>query len=722
MMIDIKINLSSYSDIFIESSKVLSFSKNVNFVFGKNGTGKSTIVSAIQNQFCSTHNVCVFKDFEDTVGENKRLDAIALGKENTKIQKELLLIEEEIKKIKILVVEPDDKSENLFTKSKQSENNYKKQEKKIDDFCKQSATKIKNITNPQIAKTSYDKNNFFNDIEYSKLLSKEEIEKYKEIIKSEKKEDVDEITFPKLDLNEWIKLTNEILQSSVSQQQMIEELKDNIDKQNFAKTGMELHKCGEKCSFCGSIISETRWQLLGSYFNDEVKKLETRIKDSIEKIDSELMIINTIKEINKNDFYKNFFNQIETLNLQIKNKKNEYVIFLKNLKTSLENKLKIIFIKSDKLNFDVLVNFDEIEKSYNKIAKENNEFSQNLITEQDNAKSALRFHEVKMLLDTFSYDTENANLESLKILKDDAQKVLMEKILELEHKSNEKNELITHTKDEKKISELINKLLKNMGVASFSLELINDTDEKQKGQYQIKSYNGKIRSVIELSKGEKNIIAFLYFLFSLEKIDNENKPKIILLDDPMTSNDDTMQYLMIGEIQKFYRYLNDKDLFILLTHNCHFYLNVRPDTRNKYKVNGQDASFYEVYGNFHLYTDGKRTTIKNISKGKNDFKTNYEMLWKELLFLYDSSDATSSLMLNPCRKICETYMNFTKKGIEKFYGENIHAKKLFDVNQHSIDDLEAEQNGKTKEEIKNILKQLFINNNAEEHFNSYFKT
>jgi len=34
--------------------------------------------------------------------------------------------------------------------------------------------------------------------------------------------------------------------------------------------------------------------------------------------------------------------------------------------------------------------------------------------------------------------------------------------------------------------------------------------------------------------------------------------------------------------------------------------------------------------------------------------------------------------------------------------------------------LEAEQNGKTKEEIKNILKELFKNNDAEEHFNSYF--
>ena len=66
-------------------------------------------------------------------------------------------------------------------------------------------------------------------------------------------------------------------------------------------------------------------------------------------------------------------------------------------------------------------------------------------------------------------------------------------------------------------------------------------------------------------------------------------------------------------------------------------------------------------------------------------------------------------------------MNFVKKSIEAFYGENTNAKKLFDVNQHSIDDFEAEQNGRTKDEVKEILKQLFIQNGAEEHFNTYWK-
>src|SRR5262249_33507477 len=136
------------------------------------------------------------------------------------------------------------------------------------------------------------------------------------------------------------------------------------------------------------------------------------------------------------------------------------------------------------------------------------------------------------------------------------------------------------------------------------------------------------------------------------------------LDDPMTSNDDTMQYLMIGELQNFYRQLSDNNFFILLTHNCHFYLNVRPNRAKKYKQNGKEINFYEKYGNYCLLFDGKYTSIKNIEDGKQDFKTNYELLWKEIQFLYEEKNATADIMLNPFRKICETYMNFNSISID----------------------------------------------------------
>ena len=604
------------------------------------------------------------------------MDAIALGKINTEIQNKLVIIDGEIAKIKSEIDEPSDKTENLYTKVKNATEFYKKQEKRIDDFLKKSATGIKNLTSPQIAKTSYDKNNFGSEMENAKLLSELEIEKYKETIKSEMKKNIESIVFPNFDLSDRLKSANEILQSSVSQQQLIDELKDNPEKQNFAKKGMEIHKHGEKCSFCGNDISEPRWQLLGAYFNDEVKKLEKRIKENIEKIENEIITINTLKEINKSDFYKKFADQIEKLNLQIKNTKNERIKFLENLKISLEDKLNNLFAKSKSITIDIPANFDKTKKDYDKIIKENNDFSQNLTAEQDKAKSALRCHEVKKALDAFKYETENASLENLRMQKTDAEKRLSEKQAEFSQKIETKNELISQTKDEEQIAKQVNKLLRNMGVASFSLELVTDANEKQKGQYQIKGHNGNIRSITELSKGEKNIIAFLYFLFSLQEISNDNRPRIIVLDDPMTSNDDTMQYLMIGEIQKFYRALDDKNTFILFTHNCHFYLNVRPNTSQQYKVNGIDISFYEKYGNYHLYSDGKYTTVRAIKKGNQDFKTNYDILWKELSFLYNSTDATSDLMLNPCRKICETYMHFTKKNIDVFYGENINAKNF----------------------------------------------
>ena len=722
-MAAIKISLSHHPDKFSPSSQELAMTKKVNFIFGKNGTGKTTISDEILSQLSTDYDVCVFKDFDGVV-ENDRLNAVALGTTNVKIQKEIDIVDEKIVHIEKQINQPDDQTvENLFTKAAKAKEAYGKQENKINTFFTDSARKIKNISNPQIAKTSYDKTSFQDDIAKANSLHEGNIAAHKNTIKADKKADAADIHFPNIDLSSCLKSANEILQSSIAQTQDIPELTGKTDKQNFARQGMSIHeqKSGEICAFCGNEITNERWQLLGNYFNDEVKKIESRITSGIAKICSELDAIKEIKEIKKDGFYDKFEQDIKNLNLQIIAKRNEYKEFLGSLQTALEEKKSNLFVKSTPLEIVMPANFKDIEKECKGLVESHNKLSLNLKTEQEKAKDALRYHEVKKILDDFKYDEENISLATLKAASDEAQKELRHKRTELQLKQDARKALILQTKDEGKIAEKINKLLSSMGVVSFSLKLVEDDDENQKGQYQIKSYDNSIRPIIKLSKGEKNIIAFLYFIFSLESVDSKSKPKIIVLDDPMTSNDDTMQYLMIGEIQKLYRGLKEGNYFILLTHNCHFYLNVRPNTGITYKENGKEISFYDKYGVHHLFSDGKRTTIKGISKGKQDFKTSYETLWKELVFLHDAEDAAPDLMLSPCRKICETYMNFTKKGIEKFYGNNINAKKLFDVNQHSIDDFEADANGKTKDEIKNILHNLFKDNGAEDHMNSYWR-
>lgn len=707
-----KINLSKHADKYASNSLELDITKKVNFIYGKNGTGKTTIADEIADQLSSQYAVHVFKDF-DGVAINERLDAVALGTENAGIQKQIDNIDKEIIEISKELEQPEDKTSNLFTKARDAKKALDAQNKKIDDFYKRSAQVIKNQSNPQIAKTSYDLNDFKSEISNAELLTDEEVKANKNTVSADKKADVLGATLPVVDLASYLTSTNEVLESSVKQPGSIPELKGNPEKQQFARSGMDVHKHkqGEVCAFCGNEIDEDRWKVLAEYFNNEVNQLEQRILAGTTMIQKELATVDEVVDIDERVFYGKYADRIKQLNVKIQLRKSECKNFLSSLEKALEGKSKNLFTETEAITIDVPDNFSEVQKEYTKLINENNNFSKNLAIEQEKAKSALRYHEIQKKLDTFKYTEASARYNTLSQTSDTVQKELDAKKQELTGKQDERLNLIAKTKDEEKIAVKISKLLKSMGVSSFELKLVTDGDEEQKGQYQIVGHDGILRPVTALSKGEENIIAFLYFMFSLDSTDRtDTRSRIIVLDDPMTSNDDTMQYIMIGEVQKLCKGMQN-DYFVLLTHNVHFYLNVRPYTGYSYKK----------YGTYHLLSDGKLSTIRTIENEKDDFKTSYETLWKELVFLYGASGATADLLLNPSRRICDTYMNFTKKDAEAFYGENTNAKKLFDVNQHSIDDLEADQNAKTKEEIKDILYGLFKQNNAEDHFNSYWK-
>ncbi|TGK87516.1 hypothetical protein EHQ24_03010 [Leptospira noumeaensis] len=85
-MTDLKINLSSYSKLFTENSVILTISNKINYIYGKNGIGKSTIAKTIKDQFFTIFNIHLFNGFEGIVGENNRFDAVALGIEINKIK------------------------------------------------------------------------------------------------------------------------------------------------------------------------------------------------------------------------------------------------------------------------------------------------------------------------------------------------------------------------------------------------------------------------------------------------------------------------------------------------------------------------------------------------------------------------------------------------------------------------------------------------------------
>jgi len=207
----IKINLSHHSDKFASETSELVIEKKVNFVFGKNGTGKTTIANEIKSQLADNYDVCVFKDFEG-IAENARLDAVALGTENAAIQHKIDAIDEEVTKIEKLIKSSEKNDANsLFVRAEKAKSNFAKQDKKIKDFYTSAAGQIKNINNPQIAEPTYNTRNFQKEMEKAVILSDTDVEICKSTIKADEKVAIRKIAFPAVDLSTYLISANKIL-------------------------------------------------------------------------------------------------------------------------------------------------------------------------------------------------------------------------------------------------------------------------------------------------------------------------------------------------------------------------------------------------------------------------------------------------------------------------------------------------------------------------------
>ena len=85
------------STVEVFDSNELEFDKRITFIFGKNGTGKSTLTEELKNLSAAEYEVSTFQGFLNLIDENKRLNAVVLGEENATISRQI-----EAKKIEII--------------------------------------------------------------------------------------------------------------------------------------------------------------------------------------------------------------------------------------------------------------------------------------------------------------------------------------------------------------------------------------------------------------------------------------------------------------------------------------------------------------------------------------------------------------------------------------------------------------------------------------------
>ena len=263
----------------------------------------------------------------------------------------------------------------------------------------------------------------------------------------------------------------------------------------------------------------------------------------------------------------------------------------------------------------------------------------------------------------------------------------------------------------------INKILKSYSFLNFEI-----VPAQEEGFYQIQREDGTIAETT-LSEGEITFITFLYYL-QLTKgglTESEvNDERVLVIDDPISSLDSNILFVVSTLIKDIIKNVkqdigNIKQL-ILLTHNVYFHKEVSfIDCRTK-RCNKT---------NFWILRKNDKTTNLQNFEMDNPIQSSYELLWQEL----KTKEVISTLVVqNIMRRIIENYFKLLGK-----YGDDdlilkFEAKEDQEIcrsliswindGSHSInDDLFVELQDRTIEAYKKVFKDIFVLTNHEGHYN-----
>lgn len=212
----------------------------------------------------------------------------------------------------------------------------------------------------------------------------------------------------------------------------------------------------------------------------------------------------------------------------------------------------------------------------------------------------------------------------------------------------------------------INLILRNSGFESFEIaekEVVNNI-----AQYYLKRPNSTDENPIfkSLSEGEKSFISFLYFYQLCIGTDdirnNGTKKKIIVIDDPVSSLDSQALFVISTLIHnlilqkaktpkselKLFKNENIAQVFVL-THNLYFYKEVSFNKRPMCT----DYWHYRV-----SKMDNKTSIIGQYNKTISD---DYSLLWqtiKDLKLNLPQNSSLNIVIANSMRRIIESYVSF----------------------------------------------------------------
>ena len=262
----------------------------------------------------------------------------------------------------------------------------------------------------------------------------------------------------------------------------------------------------------------------------------------------------------------------------------------------------------------------------------------------------------------------------------------------------------------------INKLLASFGFTNFHL-----LESSKEGFYEVRRPDGT-DAKNTLSEGEKSFITFLYFYFWIKGsfgTSGGTTDRIVVFDDPVSSLDSDVLFIVCSLILNVMNEMRVgtspvQQLFIL-THNIYFHREIVFQKEKKSKGAGRlNHGFWII-----RKMSGKSEINPH---AENPVKSSYELLWQEVR----QQNPSSAIIQNVLRRILEHYFTFyggidSDEIVEKFEGKDkVVCSALFawinDGSHHTHGDLYVSCTDEQLQRYLNVFQRIFEENDHGGHY------
>ena len=656
--------------------------KKVNFFFGFNGSGKSTIAKYIHNlslkesqrnpdfKDCtqngyndSNHQILTFDEnfTEVNFKHNPSFKGVfSLNEKNDIIDGQIAKHENIIKSYKNLKEKKAKLIEKVEWDKKQKHN-------ALLDTCWSQRDRFSTFTKIKLAHSGSKESHLqkLKEILQNPIKNIPTIEQLTTCYNTLYEKEIFEITVTvDLELCKEIRIIERKLESLLSEVIVgnedvdIAALIKKLDSRNWIETGVKyLEQTDDVCPFCQQqTITDNLNQQFNELFDETYKE--------------------KIKEIEKLfNLYKQKSDTLLSSILDIQNIYNP-----NNLASNTHIKLKDLFDSNCKIIDDKVKNSNE-KKSLTSLNTIQSELSKiiNSIKQNNTTFSELGDRKNTLISDIWLFMAQQyqVNIKSFTGKEIKYQRIvnLANQLIgnydtkELDAKQTIKT-LRGQTVNTKDAVDNINFVLKNSGFEGF--EVAEKDTVNNISQYYLKRNGSTDENSVfrSLSEGEKNFISFLYFFqlcVGTDDIENNSaKKKIIVIDDPVSSLDSQSLFVVSTLVhqlilrkgnnpksdKKLFKNTNVSQVFVL-THNLYFYKEVSFEKRS-------------ICTKFWHYKITKTNNVSEISGSYNrTVFDDYSLLWQTLKEINGNLPTDSSLNIviaNTMRRVVESFVNFIGLG------------------------------------------------------------